>query len=852
MTYGETFQDVKPIDDYINFNISFFNEFREYLKEKSELERKHAKESDILIQKYSQKLEKKKQTLHLLLNAPNTIGTGIESSSIPELKQQTPLPSPQISAQPLENKSKDYFTYIKAWGSLLNQMKENNNYRTKFCDKLGITIDKMKTQIITKEDEKKNYLQNLKNINNKIEEYVIEKNNAKKKYFDSCDLLGNQKKKLTRKDSTLSDVESSTDKNKNAKKIDGAQVDVDNKKNLYLLSLHSLNDLKQKVNKEYIPDLFNNLQECQECIIGAFQLYTQDYVKLEQKLTEDIKNNFNNALVDINIINTREDNNTFENEKREEIVPLELEKFVRYFNEEGNFTITNKSSIYLSNLKDNLNSQLIKDQEKFNNEKSKYDKSKDLNRSYNNNPSNADCRSVMEEQTKLWNILHMDEIPIVIKKSKIETITNIIGNENLENSHDFKVQMFINAVCDYCHEKVRGNALKCKSCSLVCHKGRCESEVPKRCTGIKVDKKLICTSVNNSQYISEEDIVSDSDKNSVLEGSMNESLHKKDESTYSREEIYNKKEEQFVEDSEPSDHMRDDSSIIRNIPSNKKIEKANSVRETSPIKRNESTIIRRNESSIRRNDSTNSKDGLSYNKRVEQLIEDDDESDSPRDNSTIRRNLSSVKRNLSTNKGSEPSNSMMREETSIKNDILSDMKAEESDKKNEFSNSRDDLSNNDDDNDDNALNDKEKVFNEKSGEGLSPSPSTSSLSSTNSLSNEIAEKSSDTSFDMCAIFKFKPQQDDEVELSIGDQVKIIESKSDGWVKVKTDHGDGYVPYNYIAPIKKALYSFNPENDDEIALKKGDSVVVLGQKEAGWVKIKKGKLEGIVPKSYLDM
>jgi len=37
-------------------------------------------------------------------------------------------------------------------------MKENNNYRTKFCDKLGITIDKMKTHITTKEDEKKNVI----------------------------------------------------------------------------------------------------------------------------------------------------------------------------------------------------------------------------------------------------------------------------------------------------------------------------------------------------------------------------------------------------------------------------------------------------------------------------------------------------------------------------------------------------------------------------------------------------------------------------------------------------------------------------------------------------------------------
>ncbi|KAG4089758.1 hypothetical protein H8356DRAFT_956044 [Neocallimastix lanati (nom. inval.)] len=700
MTYGETFQDIKPIDDYINFNIGFFNEFREYLKEKSELERKHAKESDTLIQKFSQRLDKKKQSLNLLLNAPNSIGAGNEGSVMSDSRPQTPtthiptMNSPQTPTTPSnEFKSKDYFSYIKAWSSLLNQMKENNNYRLKFCDKLGSTIDKMKTQIVIKEDEKKNYIQNLKNINNKIEEYVIEKNNAKKKYFDSCDLLGNQKKKLTRKDSTLSDVESSTDKS--VKKIDGAQVDVDNKKNLYLLSLHSLNELKKKVHNEYIPDLFNNLQECQECIINAFQLYTQDYVRLEQKLTEDIKNNFNNALEDINIINSNNDNIVFENEKKEDIIPLEIEKFVRYFNEEGNYTITNKSSIYLSNLKDSLISQLTKDQEKFNISKSRFNNSKTHNHAYNINPSNVNCRSVMEEQTKLWNIVHMDEIPIVIKKSKIEVITGIIENEKLENPHDFKVQMFINAVCDYCHEKVRGNGLKCKSCSFICHKNKCESEVPKRCTGIKVDKKLIYSSVNSK-----------------------------------------------------------------------------------------------------------------YNINLFLLI-----------------NIYS-----------------MREEVSIMNEKQSLKKYEEPDKKNEISN-----------NDNISLDDKEKELKNKNSEVLSASASASSLSILSSNPpDEIAEKSPDTSFDMCAIFKFTPEQDDEVALSIGDQVKIIKQKSDGWVKVKTDHGEGYVPYNYIAPIKKALYSFNPENKDEIALKKGDSVVVLGQKEAGWVKIKKGKQEGVVPESYLDM
>jgi len=75
------------------------------------LERKHAKESDILIQKYLQKLEKKKQTLNLLLNPPNTISTSVENSPILESKQQTPtIQSPHIS---LAQSNKEYLYVSK-------------------------------------------------------------------------------------------------------------------------------------------------------------------------------------------------------------------------------------------------------------------------------------------------------------------------------------------------------------------------------------------------------------------------------------------------------------------------------------------------------------------------------------------------------------------------------------------------------------------------------------------------------------------------------------------------------------------------------------------------------------------
>lgn len=79
------------------------------------MERKHAKESDTLIQKFSQRLDKKKQSLNLLLNAPNSIGAGNEGSVMSDSRPQTPtthiptMNSPQTpTTLSNEFKSKDY------------------------------------------------------------------------------------------------------------------------------------------------------------------------------------------------------------------------------------------------------------------------------------------------------------------------------------------------------------------------------------------------------------------------------------------------------------------------------------------------------------------------------------------------------------------------------------------------------------------------------------------------------------------------------------------------------------------------------------------------------------------------
>ncbi|OUM61417.1 hypothetical protein PIROE2DRAFT_12569 [Piromyces sp. E2] len=301
---------------------------------------------------------------------------------------------------------------------------------------------------------------------------------------------------VTKQDSSL-DNDKSNDKGlkKIQKLIDDTQIEMNNRKNLYILNLCSLNALRKKVANEFVPDLFNNLQSCQEATIGAFQHYSKDYIKLEQELSEDIKNSFNNALTDIEGINPASDNVLFEKESKDKIkiIPVEDEKFSGALNDSdvAEFALTNKSAILLSTLKNNMENQMISDQEKYNNLKLEYEQIVSAYQNYLSTTTNVDCKNIIDKQLQLWNDIHLAEILIIINDAKVQAISGAI-DENLEgNKHSFKTAVFLKeTVCDHCSEKIRGKALQCKICNFVCH-SKCQNDVPERCAGIKMDRKAL-------------------------------------------------------------------------------------------------------------------------------------------------------------------------------------------------------------------------------------------------------------------------------------------------------------------------------------------------------------------------
>jgi len=680
MTYGEVFQDKTIIENYLISNVSFLNEFKDYLTERVKLEKEYAKQSSSLIQKYTQKFNKKRgQSICYTPTTPNPMTAAAENLGTVSEGSDTIL-SPTSG-------SNDY-TYMNAWRSILNQMEAVNRSRIAFSDKvIENVIEKLKQQINIKDDERKKYLKYHKNIIDEVEKVTSDKVNARKKLLDSNESMTNHQKKLNKQDSTLNDDKPSEKGKKKLDKLndilENAQVDINNKKNLYILSLKSLNCVKRKVYNEYIPEIYNNLQATQESMVRDFQLFSKEYITLEQKLSDDIKSSFSITINDIDAIDPVNDNNIFENDNKKPYIQLEDEKYIGAGSDvNGEFVITDKSSIFLSNTSASLQNDLSRLQLEFNDIKNDYDMFQSTYGNYINDPTKMDAEDMRDRKCELLYKLHMAEIPIIINQSKIDSIANAIGDDVKYNKHNFKSILLINSThCDLCQKKLRGKALQCKDCSFTCHPS-CEENVPERCSGIKMDRKVLRIGT-----------MADS-----KDGSIASPIYNRSPSIAS------------------SDYVPNNDSMV-----------------SSPITTNQSPLINNNSS--------------------------DDEDDV------------------------EDSNDALNEKIEIK----------------ESSNTK---------------------------------PTTSSR--------------------MCAIFEYQPQNSDEVSLSVNETVDIIEPEADGWVKVKTSNGEGFVPSSYIAPIKTAIYSFEPEKDDEIAINEGDSVVVLGQGDAGWLKIKKGSLEGIVPESYIDM
>ena len=162
---------------------------------------------------------------------------------------------------------------------------------------------------------------------------------------------------------------------------------------------------------------------------------------------------------------------------------------------------------------------------------------------------------------------------------------------------------------------------------------------------------------------------------------------------------------------------------------------------------------------------------------------------------------------------------------------------------------------------------------------LPPTDSGSDKNSTNSDTIQICDQAQPA----IVKYNYTAQQQDEISLTKGEIVMVLEKSSDGWWNGKKGQVMGWFPSNYVElqsqahennvdymtaasldinigvrnqqEIVTALYNFTGSNSEELSFEKGDKLVIIDKppEDPEWWKARNSRGEtGLVPRNYVQI
>lgn len=121
------------------------------------------------------------------------------------------------------------------------------------------------------------------------------------------------------------------------------------------------------------------------------------------------------------------------------------------------------------------------------------------------------------------------------------------------------------------------------------------------------------------------------------------------------------------------------------------------------------------------------------------------------------------------------------------------------------------------------------------------------------------------------LFEYEAEQEDELNLKVGDIVKNVDVQNGGWWEGEIGGKRGVFPENFVELIKsdenkappptaaaaeskkqaKVTFQYEPEQDDELALEVGEIVEVLEDDDEGWWKGSLNGKIGMFPSNFVE-
>ncbi|RMC05383.1 hypothetical protein DUI87_18573 [Hirundo rustica rustica] len=109
-----------------------------------------------------------------------------------------------------------------------------------------------------------------------------------------------------------------------------------------------------------------------------------------------------------------------------------------------------------------------------------------------------------------------------------------------------------------------------------------------------------------------------------------------------------------------------------------------------------------------------------------------------------------------------------------------------------------------------------------------------------------------------ALYKFVPQENEDLEMRPGDMITLLEDSNEDWWKGRIDDRTGYFPANFVQRVQqnekiyRCIRTFiGCREQGQITLKENQICVTSEKEHDGFIKVYSGKKKGFVPMDVLE-
>ncbi|KAJ6027008.1 hypothetical protein N7499_005113 [Penicillium canescens] len=460
--FGAELKDsFKPVNNWVSNGISWVDEIHQFYRERSAIEKEYAAKLTALCKKYYDRKSKK--------ISPLSVGD-----------------TPTLTPGSLESAS------LTTWTTQLNAVESHAAERDKFGSDLVVQVaDPLKHAAAQYEEIRKCHVDYHGKLEKEREAAYGDLKKAKGKYDGACQEVESRRKKM----------ESSFDHGKSKAQTAYQQqiLEMNNYKNLYLISINVTNKLKEKFYHEYVPEILDGLQSLNETRVAKMNTMWTLAAQLEKSCLANSTEHMANLLVEIPRNNPRLDSLMFLQHnvtQSQEPANLGFEPSP-VWHDDASIITDEAAKVFLRNVLGKSKGQVRELRVEADKKKREVEASKKVREAIQSGKDNRNELDVVRSIFYMQEALHEVDRKWVTAEVETATIMAVAGDLSFgAQNHNFRSQTFkIPTNCDLCGERIWGLSAKgfdCRDCGYTCH-SKCQMKVPAECPGeqSKEDKKKL-------------------------------------------------------------------------------------------------------------------------------------------------------------------------------------------------------------------------------------------------------------------------------------------------------------------------------------------------------------------------